>query len=199
MPRPDRRRCATRGSSRRRAWRARSPCPATSAARTGAGVAADAARKIAVVPVNRVAADRAALPRRGFDGTLRREDAARGLTDWEYARMQGTPYVMRRRFSGPRGLPVHAAAVRGPGRGRAWRPGRSLWDVPLGTTPALKDGAPPAPPARARPTSAARSSTASGLVFIGGRRSIAPSAPSTSRPAASCGRRRCPRARARRR
>jgi hypothetical protein len=43
----------------------------------------------------------------GFDGDrLRREDAARGLTDWEYARMEGTPYVMRRRLLiGPTGLP----------------------------------------------------------------------------------------------
>jgi hypothetical protein len=46
----------------------------------------------------------------GFDGDrLRREDAARGLTDWDNARMEGTPYVMRRRLlSGPPACPAPA-------------------------------------------------------------------------------------------
>ena len=83
------------------------------------GVAVDAARKIAVVPVNRVRRASCSSSRNeGFDGDrLRREDAARGLTDWEYARMQGTPYVMRRRLLiGPTGLPCTPPAVRRPGR-----------------------------------------------------------------------------------
>ena len=100
--------------------RARSPCPATSAARTGAGWPWTTARKIAVVPVNRIAAIVQLFLDEGFDGDrLRREDAARGLTDWEYARMQGTPYVMRRRLLiGPTGLPCTPPPFGVPGRGQ---------------------------------------------------------------------------------
>jgi len=71
------------------------------------GVAIDQGRGLAVVPVNRVATMVQLFPAEGFNGdSLRREDAARGITDFEYTRMRGTPYVMRRRvILGPSGLP----------------------------------------------------------------------------------------------
>ncbi|HET6897926.1 MAG TPA: pyrroloquinoline quinone-dependent dehydrogenase, partial [Vicinamibacteria bacterium] len=104
------------------------------------GVAADAARKIAVVPVNRIPAIVQLFANEGFDGDrLRREDAARGLTDWEYARMEGTPYVMRRRLLlGPTGLPCTRPPF-GALVAVSLETGKILWDVPLGTMPALKE------------------------------------------------------------
>ena len=69
--------CATKGSSRRRACRARWCCPRTSAARTGAA-SPSTRRQIAVVPVNRIAAMVQLLPREGFDlARTRRRAAAR--------------------------------------------------------------------------------------------------------------------------
>jgi quinoprotein glucose dehydrogenase len=132
------------------------------------GVAADAARKIAVVPVNRVAAVVQLFLNEGFDGDrLRREDATRGLTDWEYARMEGTPYVMRRRlFIGPAGLPCTPPPF-GALVAVSLETGRVLWDVPLGTMPALKEGAPAAPADSGSPNLGGPIVTASGLVFIG--------------------------------
>jgi len=132
------------------------------------GLAADAVRKIAVVPVNRIAAIVQLFPNEGFDGDrLRREDAARGLTDWEYARMEGTPYVMRRRLLiGPTGLPCTPPPF-GALVAVSLETGRILWDVPLGSMPALKEGAPPAPPGSGSPNLGGPIVTASGLVFIG--------------------------------
>jgi len=71
------------------------------------GVAIDQGRGLAVVPVNRVATMVQLFPAEGFNGdSMRREDAGRGITDFEYTRMRGTPYVMRRRvILGPSGLP----------------------------------------------------------------------------------------------
>jgi quinoprotein glucose dehydrogenase len=132
------------------------------------GVAADAARKIAVVPVNRIAAIVQLFLNEGFDGDrLRREDAARGLTDWEYARMAGTPYVMRRRLLiGPAGLPCTPPPF-GSLVAVSLETGRILWDVPLGAMPALKEGAPAAPASSGSPNLGGPIVTASGLVFIG--------------------------------
>jgi quinoprotein glucose dehydrogenase len=132
------------------------------------GTAADAGRKIAVVPVNRVAAVVQLFPNEGFDGDrLRREDAARGLTDWEYARMEGTPFVMRRRLLiGPTGLPCTPPPF-GALVAVSLETGRVLWDVPLGTMPALKEGAPAAPADSGSPNLGGPIVTASGLVFIG--------------------------------
>jgi quinoprotein glucose dehydrogenase len=132
------------------------------------GVAVDEGRRIAVAPVNRVAAVVQLFAREGFDGDrLRREDAARGLTDWEYAGMEGTPYVMRRRLLiGPAGLPCTPPPF-GALVAVSLETGRILWDVPLGTMPALKEGAPAAPANAGSPNLGGPIVTASGLVFIG--------------------------------
>jgi quinoprotein glucose dehydrogenase len=132
------------------------------------GVAVDEGRRIVVAPVNRVPAVVQLFAREGFDGDrLRREDAARGLTDWEYAGMEGTPYVMRRRLLiGPTGLPCTPPPF-GALVAVSLETGRILWDVPLGTMPAMKEGAPPAPADAGSPNLGGPIVTASGLVFIG--------------------------------
>jgi quinoprotein glucose dehydrogenase len=114
------------------------------------GVAADERRGIAVTPVNRLAAVVQLLPAEGsnFD-SLRRADAQRGISDYEYTRMRGTPYVMRRRLLlGPNFTactPEPAGAL----VAINLRTGTTLWTVPL----AINLGGPIA--------------TASGLVFLG--------------------------------
>jgi quinoprotein glucose dehydrogenase len=71
------------------------------------GVAIDESRSLAIVPVNRLPAMVQLFRADGFNGdSIRAEDARRGLTDFEYTRMRGTPYIMRRRLIlGPTGLP----------------------------------------------------------------------------------------------
>jgi quinoprotein glucose dehydrogenase len=131
------------------------------------GLAVDAARAIAVVPVNRVAAMVQLLPAEGLDlDKSRRDDEARGLSGFEYTRMHGTPYVMRRRLLiGPTGLPCtpppwgSLVAV-------SLATGRIVWDVPLGTMPA-PEGAPAAPEGSGSPNLGGPIVTAGGLVFIG--------------------------------
>src|SRR5260370_25711023 len=81
--------------------------------------------------------------------------------------MEGPRCVMRRRrLIGPRGLrctpPPFGALV-----AVSLEPGRILWDVPLGTMPVLKEGAPPAPADSGSPNLGGPIVTASGLVFVG--------------------------------
>ena len=114
------------------------------------GVAADEARGIAVVPVNRVAAIVQLLLAEGLNGdSVRHEDSQRGIEDWEYTRMQGTPYVMRRRiFWGPNMVPCTPPPF-GALVAVSLKTGGILWQAPL--TPNL--GGP--------------IMTASGLAFLG--------------------------------
>ena len=122
------------------------------------GVAIDERRGFAVVPVNRVATMLQLFPAERFNGdSVRREDAGRGITDFEYTRMRGTPYIMRRRIIlGPAGLPCTPppwgalVAVNLASGGIAW-------SVPLGTM-----GGVPGSPNLGGPIV-----TAGGLVFIG--------------------------------
>ncbi len=98
------------------------------------GVATDERRGVVVVPVNRVPAMIQLIPAEGFNGdSLFREDAARGITNFEYTRMRGTPYIMRRRIIlGPAGLPCTPppfGAVVAVNLGT----GAIQWTVPLGT------------------------------------------------------------------
>jgi quinoprotein glucose dehydrogenase len=129
------------------------------------GVATDEKRAIAVVPVNNVAAMVQLIPRESLNrDSVRRDDASRGISDFEYTRMRGTPYVMRRRIIlGPSGLPCTPPPF-GTLMGVDLKAGRIAWNVPLGSM---------------RPPDAAGSgdlgspnlggpiATASGLVFIG--------------------------------
>jgi quinoprotein glucose dehydrogenase len=124
------------------------------------GVAVDEGRALAVVPVNTIPAMVQLFPAEGFNGdSIRREDAQRGLTDFEYTRMRGTPYVMRRRLIlGPTGLPCTPPPF-GALVAVNLNTGRIAWSVPLGTmgdTPNLGS-----------PNLGGPIVTASGLVFIG--------------------------------
>jgi len=91
------------------------------------GVAFEPERQIVVVPVNRLAAMVQLIPRE-------RHDPSRNEAGWEYAPMRGTPYVMRRRILlSPLGLPCTAPPF-GALVAISLATGRTLWDVPLGTT-----------------------------------------------------------------
>jgi quinoprotein glucose dehydrogenase len=134
------------------------------------GVAADEARGMAVVPVNRLAAVVELVAADGVNvDSVHQVDAARGISDWESTRMRGTPYYMRRRlFRGPSGLPCTPppfGALVGINLAR----GRIAWQVPLGSMP-LPANADSAEVARGELGSVNLGGpmlTASGLVFIG--------------------------------
>jgi len=122
------------------------------------GVAIDEGRGLAVVPVNRVPAVIQLIPAEGFNGdSVFREDAARGIKNFEYTRMHGTPYIMRRRIIiGPAGVPCTPppfGALVAVNLGT----GAIQWNVPLGTF-----GGAPGSPNLGGPIV-----TAGGLVFIG--------------------------------
>lgn len=127
------------------------------------GVAADEPRQIAVVPVNTVAAMVQLIPDTANVTTMRAESGRLGL-DFEYTRMQGTGYWMRRRIlRAPSGLPCTKPPF-GTLVAVNLKTGGILWDVPLGGWPVPNV-----------PESATWGSvnlggpivTASGLVFIG--------------------------------
>jgi quinoprotein glucose dehydrogenase len=131
------------------------------------GVAVDSARRVAIVPVNTAAAMVQLIPAEGAGlDSLRRGDAARGLTDFEYTRMAGTPYWMRRRILlAPSGLPCTPPPF-GALVAVSLETGQVRWTVPLGTMP-TPSGAPPAPADWGSPNLGGPIITGSGLVFIG--------------------------------
>lgn len=125
------------------------------------GVAVDANRAIAVVPVNRLAAIVQLIPAEQYDRDEAQRESAR--LQYQYTRMQGTPYVMRRRiFLSPGGVPCtpppfgNLVAVN-------LTDGTIRWNVPLGTIPGLPGAAPSGSPNLGGPMV-----TASGLVFMAG-------------------------------
>jgi quinoprotein glucose dehydrogenase len=97
------------------------------------GVAVDPIRRLAVVPVNRLAAMVQLIPREGFDRDRFREEDTRMGLDFEYNEMRGTPYVMRRRFLfGPSGLPCTPPPW-GTLVAVDLQSGGISWEVPLGS------------------------------------------------------------------
>ena len=122
------------------------------------GVAIDESRSLAIVPVNRLPAMVQLFRADGFNrDSMRAADAQRGLTDFEYTRMRGTPYIMRRRLIlGPAGLPCIKPPF-GSLVAVSLSTGAIVWNVPLGTM-----GGFPGAPHLGGPIA-----TASGLVFIG--------------------------------
>jgi quinoprotein glucose dehydrogenase len=122
------------------------------------GVAIDEGRGVAIVPVNRVPAVIQLIPAEGFSrDSMYREDAARGIKNWEYTRMNGTPYIMRRRIIiGPAGVPCTPppfGALVAVNLGT----GATQWNVPLGTFGGVSGS----------PNLGGPIVTAGGLVFIG--------------------------------
>jgi quinoprotein glucose dehydrogenase len=122
------------------------------------GVAIDESRSLAIVPVNRLPAMVQLFRTDGFNrDSLRAADTQRGLTDFEYTRMRGTPYTMRRRLIlGPTGLPCIKPPF-GSLVAVSLSTGAIVWDVPLGTMGGFPGSAHLGGPI----------ATASGLVFIG--------------------------------
>jgi quinoprotein glucose dehydrogenase len=97
------------------------------------GVAIDEGKALAIVPVNRIPAMVQLFRAEGFNGdSIRAVDAGRGLTDFEYTRMRGTPYIMRRRIIlGPTGLPCTPPPF-GSLVAVSLSTGAIVWNVPLG-------------------------------------------------------------------
>ena len=127
------------------------------------GLAVDTARRIAVVPVNRLPALVQLFPMSGLseDEADRRERAS----DFEYTHMNGTPYVMRRGFVvSPSGLPCSPPPW---GALVAVDLGTGLikWQSPLGSMP-LPAGSPTPAVASGSPQLGGPIVTASGIVFI---------------------------------
>jgi len=122
------------------------------------GVAIDEGRSLAVVPVNRVPAMVQLIAADGFNGdSMRRADADHGINNFEYTRMHGTPYIMRRRIIlGPAGVPCTPPPF-GALVAVNLNTGAIQWNVPLGTF-----GGQPGSPQLGGPIV-----TAGGLVFIG--------------------------------
>ena len=127
------------------------------------GLAVDTARRIAVVPVNRLPALVQLFPMSGLseDEADRRERAS----DFEYTHMNGTPYVMRRGFVvSPRGLPCSPPPW-GALVAVDLNTGLIKWQSPLGSLP-LPAGSPTPAVASGSPQLGGPIVTASGLVFI---------------------------------
>ena len=115
------------------------------------GLAADEQSGIAVVPVNRIAAMVQLIPAKDFDLQAARQESSRLGEGFEYTRMEGTPYIMRRRLLlGPGQVPCTPPPF-GALVAVNLKTGAHLWEAPL-DTPAL--GGPIA--------------TAGRLVFMGG-------------------------------
>ncbi len=130
------------------------------------GVAFDASRAIAVVPVNRVASMVQLIPVDQMDTAQARKNASR-LGD-EYTRMHGTPYVMRRKIiTAESGVPCSPPPW-GTVVAIDLRNAKKKWETPLGDPgnfdPRIRQM--PSPPA-GLPNLGGPIVTAGGLVFIG--------------------------------
>jgi quinoprotein glucose dehydrogenase len=133
------------------------------------GVAIDPVRRVALAPVNRIASMVQLIPREEFDLDELRDSDQRLGDDFEYNRMLGTPYVMRRRLLlAPSRLPCTPPPF-GALVAVDLNTGGILWDVPLGSISALLDGdsADLALPEWGSPNLGGPMMTAGGLVFIG--------------------------------
>ena len=133
------------------------------------GVAVDPARQIAVVPVNRIAAVVQLIPREDFHHEQAMAEDKRLGRDYEYNRMWGTPYVMRRRILvSPSGMPCTPPPF-GTLVAIDLKTGRRLWEVPLGSfTRPLEPGQAAKVPAEwGSPNLGGPIVTAGGIVFIG--------------------------------
>lgn len=129
------------------------------------GLAADEQLGIAVVPVNRIASMVQLIPAAGFDVNSARQESSRLGLGYEYTRMEGTPYVMRRRLLLGPGLVPCAPPPFGALVAVNLRTGERLWEVPLGSPP-LAPGMPKPPMNLGMPNLGGPIVTAGRLVFI---------------------------------
>ena len=129
------------------------------------GVAVDNQSGIVVVPVNRIAAVVQLIPAKGFDLAAARQESSRLGQGYEYAMMESTPYIMRRRLLiGPGQVPCTPPPF-GALVAVSLRTGAKLWDVPLGSPP-MPPGAPAPPDNLGMPNLGGPIITAGRLVFI---------------------------------
>jgi quinoprotein glucose dehydrogenase len=129
------------------------------------GVAFDAARQIAIIPVNHLAAMVQLIPIAELDTAEKHRNVSR--LDDQYTRMHGTPYIMRRRFlRAPSGAPC-VSPPWGSLVAIDLASGARRWDVPLGDPSTLwpKLAAPSKAPL-GLPNLGGAIVTASGLSFV---------------------------------
>ncbi len=122
------------------------------------GLAVDPSRQLAIIPVNRIAAEVQLIPRDEYQ--RRRNETGYRLEGSQYTDMRGTPYVMRRRILfGPGGAPCSPPPF-GTLVAIDLATGATKWDVTLGAI------APGAAAAWGSPNLGGPIVTAGGLVFI---------------------------------
>ena len=131
------------------------------------GVAYDSERGIAIVPTNRLAAVVKLIPRDTWK-EMREKLTSGERVGKEFTDMQGTPYIMQREiWLSSRRSPCTAPPF-GSLTAVSLATGKTLWDVPLGTSEGLeKIGIPPLPPDTGMANLGGAITTAGGLVFIG--------------------------------
>jgi quinoprotein glucose dehydrogenase len=130
------------------------------------GLTYDPARHIAVVPVNRIPAFIQLIPLAQYDTAEAKRNSSR--LDDQYTRMQGTPYVMRRRMlTASSGLPCSPPPF-GALVAIDLVTGKRAWEVPLGDPSTMKpEYAPVAKLHLGTPNLGGPIATAGGIVFIG--------------------------------
>lgn len=131
------------------------------------GVAWDPERRLAVIPVNRVAAEVRLIPRASVDLGVAREESDRLGLGYEYNAMRGTPYVMRRRILvSPSGLPCTPPPF-GALVAVDLDTGERRWQVPLGSLERMVPPGTELPPGWGSVNLGGPIVTAGGVVFIG--------------------------------
>jgi quinoprotein glucose dehydrogenase len=131
------------------------------------GLAWDPGRRIAVIPVNRIAAEVQLIPRDSLDLSAARAESERLNLGYEYNVMSGTPYVMRRRILlSPGGLPCSPPPF-GTLVAVDLDRGEKVWEVPLGSIEALVPALGELPAGWGSVSLGGPITTAGGVVFIG--------------------------------
>ncbi len=130
------------------------------------GLAWDAERRIAVIPVNRIAAEVQLIARDSIDLTAARAESERLDLGYEYNEMRGTPYVMRRRILlSPSGLPCSPPPF-GTLVAVSLDTGEHLWNVPLGSSEGLVPEGTPVPLEWGSINLGGPIATAGGVIFL---------------------------------
>jgi quinoprotein glucose dehydrogenase len=130
------------------------------------GLAWDPERRIAVIPVNRIASEVQLIARDSIDLNAARAESERLGLGYEYNEMRGTPYVMRRRILlSPSGLPCSPPPF-GSLVAVSLDTGEHLWNVPLGSIEGLVPEGTPVPPEWGSINLGGPIATAGGVVFI---------------------------------
>ncbi|HSK19443.1 MAG TPA: pyrroloquinoline quinone-dependent dehydrogenase [Longimicrobiales bacterium] len=131
------------------------------------GLAWNPTRRIAVIPVNRVAAEVQLIPRADVSLDDARAENDRLNLGYEYNVMSGTPYIMRRRILiSPSGMPCTPPPF-GTLVAVDLDTGEHVWEVPLGSLERIVPPGTELPPDWGSVNLGGPIATAGGLVFIG--------------------------------